>query len=396
MNSLQSPKKRHRDPIMQMNPISWISHKAQSHKTNRRARFIVASADLSARLPADKSALVTINRALRDSGRYCSEQPISPTRQQERPVYGTGNPCGCPARTPARSGNPKYFQQTTLAINDIHLGVDVYGTGNPCGCPDWQQSPISGTLVLLHGFTGSTANWKELLTHLDLPGWRIIALDMLGHGRSDAPADPQRYAIEHCQEDIIATLRELSIKPGEAILLGYSMGGRIALYSAFSGFFRAVILESASPGLASAAERARRSDSDNVLADRIERQGLAAFVAYWEQLPLFASQSALPRQTRDTLHEQRLRNRPTGLANSLRGIGTGMQPSLHDQLQDLPIPVSLIAGELDTKYCAIAHHMAATLPNSTLNIVSNAGHTVHLEQPTIFAALVHEFCMAML
>jgi 2-succinyl-6-hydroxy-2,4-cyclohexadiene-1-carboxylate synthase len=219
---------------------------------------------------------------------------------------------------------------------------------------------------------------------------------MLGHGRSDAPADPQRYSIEHCQQDIIAALRELGIKPGEAILLGYSMGGRIALYSAFSGFFRAIILESASPGLASSTERAQRRDSDNALAERIERDGLPAFVAYWEQLPLFASQSALPREARANLHEQRLRNRPIGLANSLRGLGTGMQPALHDRLQELHIPVLLIAGALDTKYCAIARHMAATLPDAALHIVSNAGHTVHLEQPTTFAAQVHKFCMAML
>src|SRR5205814_18282 len=206
-------------------------------------------------------------------------------------------------------------------------------------------------------------------------GWRIIALDMLGHGRSDAPADPQRYSIEHSREDIIAALRELGIKPGEAILLGYSMGGRIALYSAFSGFFRAIILESASPGLASATDRAKRRDSDNALADRIERDGLAAFIAHWEQLPLFASQSALPRETRASLREQRLRNRPVGLANSLRGVGTGMQPSLHDRLQELHIPVLLIAGALDTKYCAIARNMAAALSHSMLHIVSNAGHT---------------------
>jgi 2-succinyl-6-hydroxy-2,4-cyclohexadiene-1-carboxylate synthase len=293
------------------------------------------------------------------------------------------------------------FQQTTLAINGIHLGVNVYGMGNPCGCPadgcpGWQQSPISGTLVLLHGFTGSTANWQNLLSHLDLPGWRIIALDMLGHGRSDAPADPQRYSIEHSQQDIIAALCELGIKPGEAILLGYSMGGRIALYSAFSGFFRAIILESASPGLASPAERAQRRDSDNALADRIEHNGLAAFVTYWEQLPLFASQSALPAETRANLREQRLHNRPVGLTNSLRGLGTGMQPSLHDRLQELHIPILLIAGALDTKYCAIARHMAAALPNSMLHIVNNAGHAIHLEQPTIFAALVRQFCMAML
>src|SRR5713226_5295214 len=82
-----------------------------------------------------------------DSSNY-PKNPTSPIRQQ-RPVYGTGNPCGCPLCASAHpaSAHPEYFQQTTLSINGIHLGVDYYA---------WQQSPTSGTLVLLHGFTGST------------------------------------------------------------------------------------------------------------------------------------------------------------------------------------------------------------------------------------------------
>ncbi len=123
--------------------------------------------------------------------------------------------------------------------------------------------------------------------------------------------------------------------PGEAILLGYSMGGRIALYTAFSHFFRALILESASPGLADAAEREQRRRSDAALAESIERDGVAAFVEHWEQLPLFASQSNLALETRQSLHRQRLANRAHGLANSLRGVGTGEQPALHSPIGDL-------------------------------------------------------------
>src|SRR5579883_3654496 len=94
------------------------------------------------------------------------------------------------------------------------------------------------TLVLLHGFTGSAAGWADLFPRLAASRRRLIALDMLGHGQSDAPADPARYAMERCREDILAALAMLDVNEGEAILLGYSMGGRIALYCAFSGFFR--------------------------------------------------------------------------------------------------------------------------------------------------------------
>lgn len=271
-----------------------------------------------------------------------------------------------------------------LPVNGITLHAVISGQ---------TQSPFAGTLVLLHGFTGSVESWDDVNARLMLPGWRVIALDLPGHGQSSAPADPARYSIERGQEDILAALRQLGVAAGEAVLLGYSMGGRIACYCAFSGFFRALILESASPGLVTEQERASRRQSDNVLAERIESEGIEAFVNYWERLPVFASQRDLPADVRSTQRAQRLRNRAQGLAQSLRGIGTGAQPSLHDRLPRLTIPVMLIAGELDSKFCAIARQMAAALPGAELSIVPRAGHTVHLEQPVLFAELVRNFCL---
>jgi 2-succinyl-6-hydroxy-2,4-cyclohexadiene-1-carboxylate synthase len=201
--------------------------------------------------------------------------------------------------------------------------------------------------------------------------------------------------MEHCQHDILAALEVLGVRKGEALLLGYSMGGRIALYIAFSGFFRALILESASAGLADANEREQRRMRDEELAASIERYGIAAFVEYWERLPLFASQLRLPQEVRDRLRTQRLRNSARGLAQSLRGVGTGAQPALHAHLPELHIPVLLIAGELDTKFCAIAREIAQALPQAQIRIVPDAGHTVHLEQPEVFDTIVKNFCLSL-
>jgi len=278
-----------------------------------------------------------------------------------------------------------------IHVNNVQIAV-LQQKALPVAC---KTGPVS-TLALLHGFTGSARSWEGLFDELVMPDMQVIALDMLGHGQSDAPDDPGRYTIEHCQADIIATLQELGVGAGEAILLGYSMGGRIALYSAFSRFFRALILESASPGLASELEREQRRQSDMALAASIEQEGIAAFVERWENLPLFASQSNLPAEVREALHQQRLLNRATGLANSLRGVGTGVQPTLHEQLAKLNIPVMLIAGELDTKFCTIARQMAQQLPQATLHIVPGAGHAVHLEQPELFVQFVREFCALVL
>lgn len=268
-----------------------------------------------------------------------------------------------------------------VEVNGIRLGIDerkAIGKGDL-------------TLVMLHGFTGSAASWGSHLDILAIYGLRVIAFDLPGHGQSDMPTDPGRYALECCQQDILAALQKFGVQRGEAMLLGYSMGGRIALYTAFSGFFRALILESASPGLADPAEREERRASDEALAARIERDGVEAFVDYWEKLPLFESQSRLPYEVRTALRKERLTNRAKGLVQSLRGAGTGVQSPLHARLPSLDIPVLLIAGELDTKFTTIARSMAQALPEAHMCIVPGAGHTVHLEQPGEFDALVGDF-----
>jgi 2-succinyl-6-hydroxy-2,4-cyclohexadiene-1-carboxylate synthase len=279
------------------------------------------------------------------------------------------------------------MKRRRVRVNGVHMGIEEYGEAN--------SNPYK-TLVLLHGFTGSASNWENLLINGVGQGWRIIAIDMLGHGASDVPIDFERYSMEHCQADILASLQQLGIQAGQAILLGYSMGGRIALYCAYSGYFRALILESASPGLADPYEREQRRESDQALAERIEREGVEAFVNYWEKLPLFASQSTLSTEAWQAQRRQRLNNSSLGLANSLRGVGIGEQPALHMQLAHLDIPVLLLAGELDAKFCSIAQDMAARLPQAQLQIIHNAGHTIHLKQPTLFKAYVCKFCTDML
>jgi 2-succinyl-6-hydroxy-2,4-cyclohexadiene-1-carboxylate synthase len=197
--------------------------------------------------------------------------------------------------------------------------------------------------------------------------------------------------MEAVARDVEALLDHLQASP--AHLLGYSMGGRLSLYLALHRPRRwiSLILESASPGLATAAERARRAQKDEALAAFIEREGLPAFVDRWQALPLFASQKRLPQDVRQAHREGRLRNRSRGLANSLRGMGTGVQPSLWPRLGELALPVLLVAGELDDKFVAIAQEMAAELSRVRLEIVPDAGHTVHLERPDYYEHLLRRW-----
>ncbi len=245
-------------------------------------------------------------------------------------------------------------------------------------------------LVLLHGFTGSAETWTPFLPALTRQS-RVIAVDLLGHGRSDAPDDPQRYRMECCVEGLLALLDDLGV--AQIDVLGYSMGGRVALHLATAApeRVRALVLESASPGIEDPHERQARAAADAALAERLEREGLEAFVTYWEQQPLFATQARLPEAARAYLRAQRLRQRPLGLANSLRGMGAGRQEPLWDRLGELRMPALIITGALDEKYCAIGRRMAACMPCARLEIVPDAGHAVHLEQPEAFTRLVVAF-----
>lgn len=249
----------------------------------------------------------------------------------------------------------------------------------------------SGTpIVLLHGFTGNLETWAPRLP-VFTEQYETIAVDQLGHGCTEAPADPDRYRAERAVADLIRLLDRLEIP--EAIWLGYSMGARLALQVAVNhpAQVSALILESGSPGIVDPVERAARAQSDCALAETIERDGIHAFVDYWQRLPMFASHDLLPESDREHLRKQRLTNNPIGLANSLRGFGQGVQPALHDRLNELTMPVCLIAGEEDTKYVRFAREMAAAIHCAQVTIVSGAGHTPHLEQPEAFDRIVLEF-----
>src|SRR5687768_14977927 len=210
-----------------------------------------------------------------------------------------------------------------ISLGDgLHLHVTHAGSGPP--------------VVLLHGFTGSSASWATFAKALDR--FSTIAIDLPGHGRSSAPSDPARYALPRFADDLAAVLDALHVD--RAAVLGYSLGARAALHFALAHPVRvsALILESASPGIDDPAERAERAALDAALADAIERDGIRAFVDRWEQLPLWASQARLSTEARGRLRAQRLANEPHGLANSLRGAGAAAEPSVLDRLAALEMP----------------------------------------------------------
>jgi 2-succinyl-6-hydroxy-2,4-cyclohexadiene-1-carboxylate synthase len=245
-------------------------------------------------------------------------------------------------------------------------------------------------VLALHGFTGDAESMEGVSIGLR-DRHRVVRLELLGHGESDAPRDPSCYSMSACSAQVLAASQALGLERPH--LLGYSMGGRAALATAIAApdAFASVVLVGATAGLEDPAQREARIASDRALADRIEDEGVERFVEEWMALPLFASQARLGPAALARARAQRLRNRAHGLAASLRGMGTGAQPPLHARLSGLALPVLLVVGDEDAKFREIARALEAELPDARTRLLPEAGHAPHLEAPEAFAGVVGEF-----
>ena len=202
------------------------------------------------------------------------------------------------------------------------------------------SGPAGGVPVLvLHGFTGSAAAMAPLTDRLAVAGpaggtLRVIAPDLVGHGDSDVPEDPALYGVEAMAEQVMALADALGCHAFH--LVGYSMGGRVALAAgcAAPGRLRSLTLIGATPGIADPEERLRRAEADEARAERLTAD-FAAFVDEWMADPLFAGQAALGEAHLRAARAQRLASDPAGLARSLRYGGSGSMPPLHPTAREL-------------------------------------------------------------
>jgi 2-succinyl-6-hydroxy-2,4-cyclohexadiene-1-carboxylate synthase len=264
-----------------------------------------------------------------------------------------------------------------IAIDDIRYHVETSGAGFP--------------LLLLHGFTGDSSTWTPFNDVWSKHSMLIIP-DILGHGKTESPNPLHHYRIESIAHDLKGILDKMGVN--QVDILGYSMGGRLALTFAllFPDRVRKVILESASPGLQTEQERERRRLKDAELAQFIIKDGMDLFVDYWEELPLFSTMKRLPTAVQEEIRAQRLRNSQVGLANSLLGMGTGSQPSWWGHpLQQLTCQVLLVTGTEDKKFSEFAKSMCKELKNSTWIAFERCGHAIHVEEPEKFGTIVSDF-----
>jgi 2-succinyl-6-hydroxy-2,4-cyclohexadiene-1-carboxylate synthase len=247
-------------------------------------------------------------------------------------------------------------------------------------------APDQPSLCFLHGFMGAGSDWAPVVSALETTVFSVT-VDLPGHGRSLHGPD-HLYCMEGATQALADVLDDAGID--RCTLVGYSMGGRAALY--FSLFHpnrvHRLVLESASPGIEGEEARARRRAVDAERARRLQ-EDLDAFLWDWYRKPLFAS---LERHGLvEEIVEKRRANDPEELARALRGLSPGRQPPLWGRLQDLAPPTLVLTGALDEKYAETTAQVYTQIPNGRRVLVPEAGHNVHAERPQAFLAHLDDF-----
>lgn len=318
---------------------------------------------------------------------------------------------------------------------------------------------LSAPIVLVHGFAQQASTWDKVALSLSRTGVDCFAFELAGHGKSARPTVgdvPGREAFDlgFQAQALLAFCEAVAHVAGRLpVLVGYSMGGRVALQAArlvaddlrdggqidrislrsSAAFapcgrtgrldvagggqrdtaatsaddaaqvpearapFSALVLESAGLGPADAASRGALRERNFAWAARVRDEGVSAFMDWWAGLPLFESQQYLSVDQRERLRAGRLANDAESLALSFEQAGAHQMPLRCESIRALcelaakGIPVSYLAGRLDAKYCKVLADLRADSHDAvSCQAVPCAGHNIHLEQPEVFASILEE------
>lgn len=244
------------------------------------------------------------------------------------------------------------------------------------------------TIVLLHGFMGTGADWVDV-AHALQPEFRCLMPDLPGHDSLPlkAGATGDRFG---AYATSLWTKLEPQL-PARFVLAGYSLGGRLALHLAclHPGRIDALVLESAHPGLSGAVERERRAAADADWIRRFRAEPWPQVLDAWYDQPVFASLSAAQRC-------QEVANRagrsPEVMAEVLDAASLARQPDHWEDLPHLPFPIGFLTGRMDPKFCAVGDRMAELVPDLTLVKLDDLGHNCHAPAPQAVAGFIHRMC----
>ncbi len=235
------------------------------------------------------------------------------------------------------------------------------------------------SLIWLHGLLGSGEDWKGVLPYF--ADWSCFTIDLPGHGYA---VDLRVSDFAELDRALVAAIDEWGVE--DYWLVGYSLGGRIAMYHACHGQsenLRGLIVEGGNLGLKTAKARQTRIKNDALWAERFRSGPIETVLHDWYRQPVFAD---LDEHQRAALIATRSNNQGEGIAAMLESTSLGVQPWLGDALKQRNIPFSYLCGERDAKFQALAQK--ESLPLLT---IASAGHNAHIANPQVFAERLLSF-----
>ena len=236
---------------------------------------------------------------------------------------------------------------------------------------------------------GSGRDWAEVIDLLSNM-YYCLTIDLPGHGKSLSFTDDGAYTVSGASLGVVKAMNKAGVSP--ASIVGYSMGGRLALDLAIhhEHVCSRLIVESATAGIAEEKDRVERLVLDEKRARELEQGAFEDFLRTWYCQPVFATLIGDTRKLEEVLRQRR-DNEPAELAKALRGMSVGAQAPLWEFLPRLNIPVLLVAGERDSKYVNVVRAMAVLLPHATVEIVPGVGHNAHVESASAIANHIKQF-----
>lgn len=243
---------------------------------------------------------------------------------------------------------------------------------------------IMTNLIFLHGLLGTKSDWQKVIENL--PHFRCLSLDLPFHGENKA------VAVEDFEQTALFIESQIQslIKDEPYILIGYSLGGRIAQYYALHaqvqrGNLQAVILEGANLGLQSEQEKQTRLTNDKIWAERFFHENPETVLEDWYQQPVF---SHLNEQQRKSLIEKRKANCGANIGKMLLATNLAKQPDFREKVRSSLLPFFYFCGERDQKFRQMAEDNQLDL-----TLIPHAGHNAHLENSTCFAKKIEDIIL---
>ncbi len=255
----------------------------------------------------------------------------------------------------------------------------IYSVGNP-----EHQS-----ILFLHGFMGSGKIWLSTFEQLK-DNFYCVSVDLPGHGETEA--DLKDLSFDSLAEDLASFIDDTFTKP--PVIVGYSMGGRIALYTAlkYPEKVDSLVLESSTAGISDGFERKKRLLKDTQIGELLFKSDMRDFLIDWYKQPVFAYLANHPGLV-DRIIEKKSNGEPESLSKVVVVLSPGNQYPLWGKLSEWIKPTLIIAGSADAKYYEIGQRLNDAIKNSRLEIIPGAGHIVHLEKHKEFMSVLKSFLL---